>query len=92
MAPNVELDKLTPPREITPDERNAAFEYIRRKIASHRHTAARYVQEERRVASDGDDGRSKDTDRQFVKVLDKWANALLQNAWVACGEPGHGAC
>ncbi|KLO18362.1 DUF726-domain-containing protein [Schizopora paradoxa] len=88
MTLNVELDKLTPPKDITPEERNAAFEFIRRKIASHRHTAARYVEEERRVASEGDDEHSKGYDEQFVKELNKWANALLQNAWVACGEPG----
>lgn len=89
MTPNIELDKLTPPKDITPDERKAAFEYLQRRIAAHRHNAARFAAEERRVEANSDvDVHSKHADERFVDELDKWANALLQNVWVACGEPG----
>ena len=81
-----DLEKLTPPKELSKEERAAVFEHIYRHLARHRNNADRWANAE--AFNIQDETKKDDFYRGFVELINEWANALLKNAWMACEEPG----
>lgn len=84
--PESDLEKLTPPKNLSKEEKTAVFEHINRHLARHRNNAERWANAEAFAIQDESE-RDKFS-RGFAHLIDEWANALLKNAWMACDEPG----
>ncbi|KAL5532646.1 hypothetical protein ACEPAF_4420 [Sanghuangporus sanghuang] len=84
--PESDLEKLTPPKELSKQQRKIIFEHIYRRLAVHRNNAERWANYEDFVDPGNDIGQI--IRQEFVEEINAWANALLENAWVACEEPG----
>ncbi|KAH8112304.1 hypothetical protein DFH11DRAFT_1879365 [Phellopilus nigrolimitatus] len=80
---------LAAPTPPTPEQREAVFEHLYRRLAVHRNDAERWASAEAACAAGSP--RAAETAAAFVDAVGAWANALLRNAWVACGEPGEDA-
>lgn len=81
-----DLLNITPPKELTEDERDTVFQHLFRRLAHHRNTFEIYALAECGYAEDSGQGTQKDV----VKELDHWSQELLKNAWTACQAPGGG--
>ncbi|THH27248.1 hypothetical protein EUX98_g6935 [Antrodiella citrinella] len=64
------------------------LQHLTRRLASHRNTAELYARTEFAFSSNKNAGQIMDA---CVRDIEKWAQDLLHNAWVACQEVG-GAC
>ena len=82
-----DLEKLTPPKDLEQEQRRVIFEHIYRRLAIHRNDVERYVINESFACPK--DGRDKIRE-EFVEQVNKWANDLLENVWMACSEPASG--
>lgn len=80
------LDKITPDADLTGEQRKTIYEHLRRRLAVHRNEAGKWEDQEYSVCG----GKSDDADSVFIREINVWADALAENAWLACGEPGKG--
>lgn len=80
------LDKITPDADLTEEQRKTIYEHLRRRLAVHRNEAGKWEDQEYSVCG----GKSDDADSVFIHEINVWADALAENAWLACGEPGKG--
>ncbi|KIJ69262.1 hypothetical protein HYDPIDRAFT_172701 [Hydnomerulius pinastri MD-312] len=82
----VDLAKVTPPKDLSDAERETVFLHLCRRLASYRNTAALYAEiENTTLQAFGNDTDSfKD---EFIEALNQWGQELLRNAWLACQEP-----
>lgn len=83
--PETYLEKLTPPKALSKQERAAVFEHIHRHLARHRNNADRWASAE--AYSVSNDTKKEELYHEFINLITEWANALLKNAWMACEEP-----
>ena len=83
-----DLEKLTPPNNLEKEQRRIIFEHIFRRLAVHRNDVDRYANGEGFACAK--DGRQKIRE-EFVVQVNKWANELLENVWIACDEPADSA-
>ena len=81
-----DLLNITPPKELTEQERDAVFQHLFRRLAHHRNTFEIYALAESGYA----ELNGTNTPKGVVKHLDRWSQDLLNNAWTACQEPGGG--
>ena len=81
-----DLDKIMPDADLSQELRWTIYEHIRRRLAVHRNEAAKWDAQEYAASR----GKTNDPHNEFVKEINKWADALAVNAWLACGEPGKG--
>jgi hypothetical protein len=81
-----DLLKISPPKELSDDERNTVFQHFFRRLAQHRNSFEIYALAEAGYAEVDTSG----TQKAVSKELDHWAQELLNNAWAACQEPGGG--
>lgn len=86
-----DLTKVTPPTELTEAERATMFEHISCRLAAHRNKAEMYAQFESHLA-DGNDSEKLQVRQAHDAEINRWAQALLENAWAACQEPGGSEC
>ncbi|KAI0341665.1 DUF726-domain-containing protein [Trametopsis cervina] len=86
-----DLTKVIPPTELHEPELQSFFQYFLRRIASHRNKAEMFAQNEHALSSARDLESQRIQEAQSAE-LNNWAQALLENAWAACQEPGGGKC
>ncbi|KAI5121650.1 hypothetical protein M0805_002726 [Coniferiporia weirii] len=79
------LEKLTPPKSLSVEQRATVFEHVYRRLAVHRNNTERWVNAETYSSFQGD---AEDLSADFVREMNKWANELLRDVWTACEEPG----
>ena len=82
--PESDLEKLTPPKQLSKEQRKIIFEHIYRRLAVHRNNSERWANYEEFIDPRGSNAQIR---RDFVEEVNTWANALLKNAWAACKEP-----
>jgi hypothetical protein len=82
------LTDLTPPKLDHP-ERQAFFKHFYHRLAAHRNTAELYAHTEYILSSLPEEQKFQ-ARYQFNQELNRWAQELLKNAWIACQEPGGG--
>lgn len=88
-----DLAKLTPPRDLSETDRQTLFEHLFRRLAAYRHSAELYARvEEYHHSPDAhaNNEQATVTREEFMREVDSWGQALLENAWFACQEPGGG--
>ncbi|KAG7447934.1 DUF726-domain-containing protein [Guyanagaster necrorhizus] len=85
------LAQLTPPKQLTQQERQTVFQHIFRRLAAYRNTAELYALTEYSLSSLPESTKS-DRRNSFNKGLNAWAQQLLEHAWVVCGEPEGERC
>lgn len=88
-----DLAKLTPPKDLSEHDRQTLFEHFFRRLAAYRHACELYARVEEfhhssEAAATGDEATVARED--FMREIDTWAQALLENTWIACQEPGGG--
>ncbi|ESK94526.1 duf726 domain-containing protein [Moniliophthora roreri MCA 2997] len=82
----VELTQLTPPKELTPADKNTIFQHFNRRLAAYRNNAELYADAECHLSPLPEEKKGQIKD-EYTKGLNDWANGLLEQAWIACGEP-----
>lgn len=85
-----DFSKVTPPKELSSTEQSAIFQHIFRRLAASRNTAELYALAEYTLSNLTNEKKSLIHDA-FVRDVNRWAQNLLQHAWLACDEPGGGA-
>lgn len=80
-----DLTSIAPPKDLDNAGRLVVFEYISRRLASHRNSAYLFADAERAGTLS-----SEDHVRLYKNALDHWVQDLLQQVWIACQEPGGG--
>ncbi|KAK0239980.1 DUF726-domain-containing protein [Armillaria nabsnona] len=86
-----DLAQLTPPKQLTQQERETVFQHIFRRLAAYRNSAELYSLAEYSLSPLPEKVKS-DRRNAFNKGLNTWAQQLLEHAWVACGEPDGESC
>ncbi|KAF9454668.1 DUF726-domain-containing protein [Macrolepiota fuliginosa MF-IS2] len=82
-----DLEKITPPKELSADEKRTVFEHFLRQLARFRNTHEIYALTECDLSKLAIDVKEKERD-QILKALNQWAQDLVKNAWAACGQSG----
>jgi len=77
------LEKITPPKDLTIEQKATLFQHIFRNLAKYRNTVALYSILECSVASGGN-RNAITAQREFENEINKWAQSLLETAWVVC--------
>lgn len=88
MSSESDLTHLTPPK-LNDLERHVFFQHFYHRLAAHRNTAELYAHAEYILSSLPEEQRFQ-IRCQFNQEQNRWAQELLENAWVACQEPGGG--
>ncbi|KAH7929748.1 DUF726-domain-containing protein [Leucogyrophana mollusca] len=86
-APESGLAKVTPPKELSDQDRETVFQHFFHRLAAYRNTSELYALAEYNLSQQTEHNKSRSRD-VFCDALNRWAQDLLQNAWVACQEPG----
>ncbi|KAI0273337.1 hypothetical protein BC834DRAFT_990554 [Gloeopeniophorella convolvens] len=95
-----DIAQATAPDALPEPDRSAIFTHLSRRLAAHRHTAQRYALAEAdavglHVNADTctlPDAMGTATSDAFLRTIDAWAQEVLSAAWIACQQPGGGAC
>ncbi|KAL0581565.1 hypothetical protein V5O48_000494 [Marasmius crinis-equi] len=85
------IEKFTPPKELTRDDKYTIFQHFYRQLATNRNKATLYAEVEFQSSSQPE-RKKREIKDAFTKDVAKWAQVLLEKAWIACGEPREGGC
>ncbi|KAJ6597014.1 DUF726-domain-containing protein [Mycena vulgaris] len=86
-----DLTQLVPPKDLSETVKEIVFNHFFCRLASFRNTAALYANVEHNSSSLNP--QLKATRReQFIQEIQVWAQKLLEQTWIVCGEPGGGKC
>ncbi|KAJ7741532.1 DUF726-domain-containing protein [Mycena maculata] len=87
-----DLTQLVPPKEgFSEIDRQAVFNHFFLRLASFRNTAGLYSSLEHDTSSLQPQSKASRRD-EFNEKLQVWAQKLLEQAWMVCGEPGGKEC
>ncbi|KAF9564386.1 DUF726-domain-containing protein [Agrocybe pediades] len=75
-----QLEKITPPKDLSDEQKATVFQHIFRRLADYRNTAALYSLLECSFTSGGDEVISKQ--HEFETEINRWAQSLLEKAWI----------
>lgn len=78
-----DLEKITPPKDLSNEQKGLVFEHFFRRLASYRNTAAIYAVLECATAPSADSSAMTAQD-EFEAVLNAWGQSLLEKAWIVC--------
>ncbi|KAF8892495.1 DUF726-domain-containing protein [Infundibulicybe gibba] len=79
------LEKITPPKDLSADEKDNVFSHIFRRLASYRNTARRYSAAESGL-SPLPNKQKQSIQGAFDLEIDSWCKSLLETAWAVCQE------
>ncbi|KAF9254231.1 DUF726-domain-containing protein [Marasmius fiardii PR-910] len=79
------------PQELTLDERQTIFQHLHRQLALNRSQATLYAEAEFQ-SSPLTKSKKQELRDEFNDEVTKWAQDILEKAWIACGEPGEDGC
>ncbi|CCM02098.1 uncharacterized protein FIBRA_04175 [Fibroporia radiculosa] len=82
-----DLTQITPPKDLSDDERAAVFQHVMRRLAARRNTAELYALAEYNLSALSE-ARRENIRASFVRSMSDWCQELLKDVWLACGEPG----
>ncbi|KAF9265459.1 DUF726-domain-containing protein [Marasmius fiardii PR-910] len=85
------IEQLTPPRELTRHERQTIFQHFYRQLAVNRNRATLHAEAEYQSSS-LPQSKKQQIKNEFNDEVKKWAQDILEKAWIACGEPGEDGC
>ncbi|KAF9053822.1 DUF726-domain-containing protein [Hymenopellis radicata] len=85
------LAQITPPKELTQTQRDTVFQHFFCRLASFRNTAILLSDIEFNLSSSPEQQKTK-TKEQFGEALNRWAQQLLQHAWLVCNQPEEDEC
>ncbi|KAJ6623528.1 DUF726-domain-containing protein [Mycena sp. CBHHK59/15] len=86
-----DLTQLSPPKNLTDTERETIFNHFFCRLASFRNTAELYSNAEHSYSTLRPQTRLSYRD-QFNQEIQVWAQRLLEQAWIVCGEPSGDIC
>lgn len=73
-----DLEKITPPRDLSDDQKKAVFNLFFRRLAQYRNSAVLHSDLESSV------DRSKEKQGAFESEINLWAQHVLEKAWIVC--------
>ncbi|KAF9526972.1 DUF726-domain-containing protein [Crepidotus variabilis] len=79
------LEKITPPKDLTSEQKSILFQHIFRRLADYRNTVTLYGTFECTLSQEGDND-ALEKQRSFEEEINDWAQALLEKAWIVCHE------
>ncbi|KAL0071333.1 hypothetical protein AAF712_001189 [Marasmius tenuissimus] len=85
------IEQFTPPKELTRDQKYVIFQHFFRHLASNRNKATLYAETEYQLSS-LPESKKRAIKNKFQADIAKWAQNLVEKAWIACGEPGEEGC
>ncbi|KAJ7774967.1 DUF726-domain-containing protein [Mycena metata] len=80
-----DLTQLVPPKDLSETDKETVFSYFFCRLASFRNTAELYSSLEHDLSS-----QKTARKEQFDREIQDWAQKLLEQTWIVCGEPGGG--
>jgi hypothetical protein len=78
-----DLEKITPPRELTAREKDTIFQHFFRHLAAFRNTYDIYARRECDM-SELAEGPSEMRRDEIIQSLNQWAQDLTYKAWIVC--------
>ncbi|KAJ7109499.1 DUF726-domain-containing protein [Mycena epipterygia] len=82
-----DLTQLVPPKDLSESDRDTVFNHFFCRLASFRNTSGLYSNLEHNLSSLKP--QLKDSQRDaFDQEIQRWAQKLLEQTWIVCGEPG----
>ena len=78
-----DLEKITPPKSLTDEQKGVVFQHFFRRLADYRNFAVLYGTLECSLAAGNDEDALKKQD-EFESEISRWAQQLLEKAWIAC--------
>ncbi|CAK5277654.1 unnamed protein product [Mycena citricolor] len=86
-----DLTQLVPPKDLDDSIKETVFRHIFCRLASFRNTALLHSELEQNLTELDAKVKSQRKD-DFDREIQNWAQNLVENAWMACGEIGGGEC
>ena len=77
------------PENLSESDCQTIFGHLFRRLAAYRQSRELYALAEY-GRSTGPESKRLALQNAFLREIDLWAQALLENAWFACQEPGGG--
>lgn len=81
-----DLLKLTPPKEMSAQDKINLFQHIFRRLAAYRNKFELYIRAEYAYRGDSESIDEKQL-ADFQHHLNDWAQTLAESAWIACQGP-----
>ncbi|KAJ7097860.1 DUF726-domain-containing protein [Mycena belliarum] len=82
-----DLTQLVPPKDLSEEIRETVFQHFLCRLASFRNTTLLYSSLEHESSS-----CSPQRQDEFDQEINTWAQKLLEQTWIVCGEPGGDKC
>ncbi|KAJ7343360.1 DUF726-domain-containing protein [Mycena albidolilacea] len=86
-----DLTQLVPPKDLPDAVKETVFNHFAARLAAFRNTAQLYSSLEQDLSSLRPLTKKARKER-FDKEIQQWAQKLLEQTWLVCGEPGGGKC
>ncbi|KAJ7125481.1 DUF726 domain-containing protein [Mycena crocata] len=86
-----DLTQLVPPKDLSEKDRETVFNHFFCRLASFRNTACLYSKSEESSSSQKPQVTFARRD-EFDREIQLWAQKLLEQTWIVCGEPGGDKC
>jgi hypothetical protein len=87
----VSLEKLAPPTDLTDSDQSTLFQYIFRRLAAYRNAGDLHALAEYQLSALPINQREK-RKTEFSKILNEWAQELVEKAYMVCGRPDGDEC
>ncbi|KAJ7271900.1 DUF726-domain-containing protein [Mycena haematopus] len=86
-----DLTQLVPPKDLSDTDKQTVFNHFVCRLASFRNTAGLYSSLEHDLSSLRPQVKTVRKQR-FDREIQIWAQKLLEQTWLVCGEPGGAKC
>ncbi|KAJ7905635.1 DUF726-domain-containing protein [Mycena olivaceomarginata] len=86
-----DLTQLVPPKDLPDAVKETVFNHFAARLAAFRNTAQLYSSLEQDLSSLRPLTK-KARKAKFDQEIQQWAQKLLEQTWLVCGEPGGGKC
>ncbi|KZT26413.1 DUF726-domain-containing protein [Neolentinus lepideus HHB14362 ss-1] len=87
-----DLTQVTPPKELSDEDRIIIFKHVFHRLADHRNTLELYAIAEHGLLPLPDASAKEKTRDDHIHEINNWAQQLVQHTWTACQEPEGGDC
>ncbi|KAJ7172352.1 DUF726-domain-containing protein [Mycena filopes] len=86
-----DLTQLVPPKDLSETDKSSVFNHFFCRLASFRNTTELYSSLEHQLSTLKPQVKTA-RKAQFDREIQDWAQKLLEQTWIVCGEPGGGNC
>ncbi|KAJ6547689.1 DUF726-domain-containing protein [Mycena capillaripes] len=86
-----DLTQLVPPKDLSDTDKQTVFRHFFCRLASFRNAAGLYSSLEHDLSSLKPEAKTARKEK-FDQEVQLWAQKLLEQTWIVCGEPGGDKC